>query len=47
MSEDEGWSLVPEPRSHPQRVDKTAPDTPVTEMTWAEIQKFTTIGEPS
>lgn len=29
-----------------QRVDKTAPDTPVTEMTWAEIQKFTTIGEP-
>ena len=29
-----------------QRVDKTAPDTPVTEMTWAEIQKHTTIGEP-
>ena len=29
-----------------QRVDKTAPDTPVTEMTWAEIQKFTTMGEP-
>lgn len=29
-----------------QRVDKSAPDTPVTEMTWAEIQKFTTIGEP-
>lgn len=29
-----------------QRVDKTAPDTPVTEMTWADIQKFTTIGEP-
>lgn len=29
-----------------QRVDKTAPDTPVTEMTWAEIQKYTTIGEP-
>lgn len=29
-----------------QRVDKTAPDTPVTEMTWAEIKKYTTIGEP-
>lgn len=29
-----------------QRVDKTAPDTPVTEMTWTEIQKFTTMGEP-
>lgn len=29
-----------------QRVDKTAPNTPVTEMTWAEIQKYTTIGEP-
>lgn len=29
-----------------QRVDKTAPDTPVTEMTWADIQKYTTIGEP-
>lgn len=29
-----------------QRVDKTAPDTPVTEMTWEEIQKYTTIGEP-
>lgn len=29
-----------------QRVDKTAPDTPVTEMTWAEIQKYHTIGEP-
>nr|DAS98116.1 MAG TPA: Glycerophosphoryl diester phosphodiesterase [Caudoviricetes sp.] len=29
-----------------QRVDKTAPDTPVTEMTWADIQKFTTMGEP-
>ena len=29
-----------------QRVDKTAPDTPVTEMTWAEIQKYTTVGEP-
>lgn len=29
-----------------QRVDKMAPDTPVTEMTWAEIQKFTTMGEP-
>lgn len=29
-----------------QRVDKSAPDTPVTEMTWAEIQKYTTIGEP-
>lgn len=29
-----------------QRVDKTAPDTPVTEMTWAEIQRYTTIGEP-
>ena len=29
-----------------QRVDKSAPDTPVTEMTWGEIQKYTTIGEP-
>ena len=29
-----------------QRVDKTAPSTPVTEMTWADIQKYTTIGEP-
>lgn len=29
-----------------QRVDKTAPDTPVTEMTWADIQKYTTMGEP-
>ena len=29
-----------------QRVDKTAPNTPVTEMTWAEIKKYTTIGEP-
>lgn len=29
-----------------QRVDKSAPDTPVTEMTWADIQKYTTIGEP-
>lgn len=29
-----------------QRVDKSAPDTPVTEMTWAEIKKYTTIGEP-
>ena len=29
-----------------QRVDKSAPNTPVTEMTWAEIQKYTTIGEP-
>lgn len=29
-----------------QRVDKNAPNTPVTEMTWAEIQKYTTIGEP-
>lgn len=29
-----------------QRVDKTAPNTPVTEMTWAEIQKYTTVGEP-
>lgn len=29
-----------------QRVDKTAPATPVTEMTWAEIQRYTTIGEP-
>ena len=29
-----------------QRVDKTAPNTPVTEMTWADIQKYTTIGEP-
>ena len=29
-----------------QRVDKSAPDTPVTEMTWADIQKYHTIGEP-
>ena len=29
-----------------QRVDKTAPSTPVTEMTWADIQKYHTIGEP-
>lgn len=29
-----------------QRVDKSAPDTPVTEMTWAEIKKYHTIGEP-
>lgn len=29
-----------------QRVDKTAPNTPVTEMTWADIQKYHTIGEP-
>ena len=29
-----------------QRVDSTAPDTPVTEMTWADIKKYTTIGEP-
>lgn len=29
-----------------QRVDKSAPDTQVTEMTWAEIKKYTTIGEP-
>ena len=29
-----------------QRVDKTAPDTPVTEMTWRDIQKYHTIGEP-
>lgn len=29
-----------------QRVDTTAPDTPVTEMTWADIQKYHTIGEP-
>lgn len=29
-----------------QRVDKNAPNTPVTEMTWAEIQRYTTIGEP-
>lgn len=29
-----------------QRVDKTAPSTPVTEMTWAEIQRYTTVGEP-
>lgn len=29
-----------------QRVDKNAPDTPVTEMTWADIQKYTTMGEP-
>lgn len=29
-----------------KRVDPTAPDTPVTEMTWADIQKYHTIGEP-
>ena len=29
-----------------QRVDKSAPDTPVTEMTWTEIKKYSTIGEP-
>lgn len=29
-----------------KRVDSTAPDTPVTEMTWADIQKYHTIGEP-
>nr|DAK97637.1 MAG TPA: Glycerophosphoryl diester phosphodiesterase [Caudoviricetes sp.] len=29
-----------------QRVDKSAPDTPVTEMTWADVQKYHTIGEP-
>lgn len=29
-----------------RRVDPTAPDTPVTEMTWADIQKYHTIGEP-
>lgn len=29
-----------------QRVDKSAPDAPVTEMTWADIKKYTTIGEP-
>jgi hypothetical protein len=29
-----------------KRVDPTAPDTPVTEMTWGEIQKYHTIGEP-
>ena len=29
-----------------KRVDPAAPNTPVTEMTWAEIQKYTTIGEP-
>ena len=28
-----------------KRVDPTAPDTPVTEMTWADIQKYHTIGE--
>lgn len=29
-----------------KRVDLTAPDTPVTEMTWADIQKYHTISEP-
>lgn len=29
-----------------QRVDPTAPNTPVTEMTWAELNKYHTIGEP-
>ena len=29
-----------------KRVDPTAPDTPVTEMTWVDIQKYHTIGEP-
>ena len=29
-----------------KRVDPTAPDTPVTEMTWGDIQKYHTIGEP-
>lgn len=29
-----------------KRVDPTAPDTPVAEMTWADIQKYHTIGEP-
>lgn len=29
-----------------QRVDPTAPSTPVTEMTWAELNKYHTIGEP-
>ena len=29
-----------------KRVDPTAPETPVTEMTWADIQKYHTIGEP-
>ena len=29
-----------------QRTDPTAPNTPVTEMTWDEIRKFKTIGEP-
>lgn len=29
-----------------KQVDPTAPDTPVTEMTWADIQKYHTIGEP-
>lgn len=29
-----------------KRVDPTAPDTPVTEMTWADIQKYHTVGEP-
>ena len=28
------------------RVDPSAPDTPVTEMTWADIQKYKTQGEP-
>lgn len=29
-----------------QRTDPTAPNTPVTEMTWDEIRKFKTVGEP-
>lgn len=29
-----------------QRTDPTAPNTPVTEMTWDEIRKYKTIGEP-
>lgn len=29
-----------------QRTDPTAPSTPVTEMTWDEIRKFKTVGEP-
>lgn len=29
-----------------QRTDQTAPNTPVTEMTWDEIRKYKTVGEP-
>lgn len=43
-SKDGVWFLNHDRTLH--RVDKSAPDTPVTEMTWAEIKKYTTIGEP-